>query len=329
VLRLATRGSPLALWQAHRVAGLLDRAGVLSSLVVVTTDGDRRTDLPLDRIGGQGVFVKEVQAAVLRGDADAAVHSAKDLPATAAHGPAGLVLTAFPERADARDVLVGASLASLPTGSTVATGSARRRAQLANLRPDLTFAGLRGNLAARLAAVGVEGVAAVVVAKAALDRLTWSPPAGTDIEVLEPEVMLPQVGQGALAVECRSDDTATRAILAAIDDPGTRDLVVAERAFLAELGGGCTLPVGAHARWATGPDPGPESPEDPAAMRLTGLLASSDGHVVLRHGQCGGNGEVLGRAVARYLLDDAGGSDLGQWDEGPDRLPGDGSTVRV
>ena len=153
-LRLATRGSPLAMWQARRVEELLHRSGVSTSLVVVETTGDRRLDVPLDRLGGQGVFVKEVQAAVIGGEADAAVHSAKDLPASAEHCVPGLVLAAFPERADARDVLVGGRLASLPVGATVATGSARRRVQLANLRPDLTFAGLRGNLATRLATVG-------------------------------------------------------------------------------------------------------------------------------------------------------------------------------
>ena len=313
-LRLATRGSPLALWQAHRVADLLHRAGVETSLAVVETTGDRKLDVPLDRLGGQGVFVKEVQAAVMAGEADAAVHSAKDLPASAELHVPGLVLAAFPERADSRDMLVGARLESLPVGSTVATGSARRRAQLANLRPDLTFAGLRGNLATRLATVADGGarrgaVAAVVVAKAAVDRLAWTPPAGLEVEVLEPMTMLPQVGQGALAVECREDDDDARRALVAIDDPGTRRLVTAERAFLAELGGGCTLPVGAHAQSAPSADGSGR-----ATIRLDGMLASGDGLVVLRHGRSGDDPDELGRAVARYLLDGAGGYDLGEWE---------------
>lgn len=349
-LRLATRGSPLALWQARRVEELLNRSGVGTSLVVVETTGDRRLDVPLDRLGGQGVFVKEVQAAVIGGEADAAVHSAKDLPASAELCGPGLVLAAFPERADARDVLVGGRLGSLPVGATVATGSARRRVQLANLRPDLTFAGLRGNLATRLAVVGAgsvgagsvgagsvrEGsvsagsvgagsVGAVVVAKAALDRLGWSPPAGLEFEVFDTETMLPQVGQGALAVECREDDDVARRALAAIDDPRIRRLVTSERAFLAELGGGCTLPVGAHAEPV---GPGVES--DRTAIRLNGMLASADGLVVLRHELTGDRPERLGRAVARYLLDGAGGHDLGEWGPGPgendevaaDRPPG-------
>jgi hydroxymethylbilane synthase len=310
-LRLATRGSPLALWQAHRVEELLHRSGVSASLVVIETTGDRRLDVPLDRLGGQGVFVKEVQAAVIAGEADAAVHSAKDLPASAELCVPGLVLAAFPERADARDVLVGGRLDSLPVGATVATGSARRRVQLANLRPDLTFAGLRGNLATRLAVVGAGAVAAVVVAKAALDRLGWSPPAGLEFEVFDTGTMLPQVGQGALAVECREDDAVARRALAAIDDLGTRRLVTSERAFLAELGGGCTLPVGAHAEFV---EPGPQP--DRTAIRLNGMLASADGLVVLRHELTGDRPDRLGRAVARYLLDGAGGHDLGEWGPG-------------
>ena len=303
-LRLATRGSPLARWQASRVAGLLEGVGTASTVVVVETMADRRTDVPLDRLGGQGVFVKEVQAAVVRGRADAAVHSAKDLPASPDLHVPDLVLAALPERADPRDALVGGGLDSLPTGAVVATGSARRRVQLANLRPDLTFVGLRGNLAARLARVGVDGIAAVVVAQAALDRLGWSPPEGVVVEALEPDVMLPQVGQGALAVECRVDDRATRAALDAIHDPTVGPSVEAERAFLAELGGGCTLPVGAHARWVAG------SPSD---LRLTGMMASDDGAVVVRHAEEGSRPDVLGRTVARYLLDEAGGRDLGVW----------------
>ena len=312
-LRLATRGSPLALWQARGVQALLAAAGVRARPVVVDTEGDRRTDVPLAQLGGQGVFVKEVQAAVVRGDADAAVHSAKDLPASDALVVPGLVLAAFPERGDPRDVLVGARLGTLPTGATVATGSARRRVQLANLRPDLTFADLRGNLATRLARVGDDGITAVVAARAALDRLAWRAPEGMEVETLEPGILLPQVAQGALAVECRADDEATLELLAMIDDAGVREVVEAERAFLAELGGGCTLPVGAHAV--------AEHPEDGrrggTRLRLTGLLAGADGHVVLRHESTGDDGPALGRAVARYLLDDAGGADLGPWSPVP------------
>jgi hydroxymethylbilane synthase len=299
-LRLATRGSPLARWQADRVAGLLALAGIEASLVVVETEGDRRTDVPIQALGGQGVFVKEVQAAVARGDADAAVHSAKDLPAAPEAQVPGLVLAAFPERADPRDLLVGARLDTLPAAALVATGSARRRVQLANLRPDLLFCDLRGNLATRLAAV--DDVTAVVVAAAGVDRLAWTPPAGVEVDRLDPGVMLPQVGQGALAVECRTDDGRTRSALGAIDDAAVRNAVEAERSFLAELGGGCTLPVGAHAM---------ADPE--AGLALTGMVASDDGRIVLRHADRGEDPVALGRAVARYLLDEAGADGLGAW----------------
>jgi hydroxymethylbilane synthase len=302
VLRLATRGSPLARWQAERVGALLAAQGSATELVVVETEGDRRRDVPLDRLGGQGVFVKEVQAAVARGDADAAVHSATDLPASEPPGIPDLVLAAVPERADPRDTLVGGTLADLPTASTVATGSARRRAQLANLRPDLLFADLRGNLATRIATAGTGGVAAVVVAQAALDRLGWRAPGGLVTEVLDTETMVPQVGQGALAVECRGGDAATLAALAAIDDPVAHRLVGAERAFLAELGGGCTLPVGAYAELAGERSAHPERAE----VMLSGMLAGFGGTVVLRY-RCGGvDGEALGREVARALLERAG-----------------------
>ncbi|MGH9078720.1 MAG: hydroxymethylbilane synthase [Acidimicrobiales bacterium] len=316
-LRLATRGSPLARWQAGRVADLLVEAGCRPSLVVVETDGDRRADVPIDRIGGQGVFVKEVQAAVARGDADAAVHSAKDLPAGTGASP--LVLAAVPERADPRDLLVGGALDSLPAGATVATGSARRRAQLANLRPDLTFTGLRGNLATRLAAVGTRGIAAVMVAKAAVDRLDWRPPDGMQTEVLEPDIMVPQVGQGALAVECRPGDDATRSRLEAVHDVVAGPPVAAERAYLAALGGGCTLPVGAYAAWTTEREEpgGREEGSGGRVIQLRGMIASGDGRVVLRHTRSGTDPEALGREVARYLLEDAGGRDLGEWVPAP------------
>ena len=209
-------------------------------LIVVETTGDSRQDIPISDLGGQGMFVKEVQAAVLARRADIAVHSAKDLPSVTAPG---LTLGAVPIRADPRDALVGSTLAGLQPGALVATGSARRRAQLAWLRPDLTFAGLRGNMATRLDRV--PGGGAIVVAVAALQRLGWSARAD---EVLDVSVMLPQVGQGAIGVECRSDDDQTIAVLAAIDDPEARLAVEAERAFLARLGGGCTLPVGAYAQ---------------------------------------------------------------------------------
>lgn len=286
-LRVATRGSPLALAQAERVAELL---GGEHELVAVSTTGDRRADVPIWRMGGKGVFVKEVQQAVLEGRADVAVHSAKDLPSWT---PEGLVIGAFPERLDPRDALVGSRLADLPTGAAVATGSVRRRAQLAALRPDLTFAPLRGNVETRLRRSAAH--AAGVFARAALVR------AGLDdhaSEILDPHVMLPQVGQGALAVECRVDDDATRDRLAAIDDAAVRTAVTAERGYLAELGGGCNLPAGALAEVANG------------TVRVEALLASLDGHVVLRHVATGTDPEETGRRLARELVEEQGGRAL-------------------
>lgn len=264
-LRVATRGSELALVQAGRVATLLR---VPSELVIVSTRGDRDRATALHVLGGTGVFVKEVQEAVLADAADIAVHSAKDLPSST---PDGLVLACVPERVDVRDALVGATLETLPVGACVATGSVRRRAQLAHARPDLTFTELRGNMGTRLARVDSDAVDAVVVAAAALDRLGL----GERIaQRLAPSVMTPQVAQGALAVECRADDEETRALLAEIDDVDAHVAVRAERAFLAELGEGCSLPVGAWARY--------ERPGGDRIFKIDGVVASLDGHVVLR-----------------------------------------------
>lgn len=287
-LRIATRGSDLARWQANHVASLL---GADAELVIVETTGDRRTDESIASLGGKGVFVKEVQAAVLDGRADLAVHSAKDLPSQTF---AGLTIAAVPQRGDARDALVGRSLADLPPGGLVATGSARRRAQLADLRPDLTFTGLRGNIPTRLAKAADHD--AIVVAAVALERLGL---AGRIAEILSTSAMVPQVGQGALAIECRDDDHDTRTRLASIEHAPSRRAVDAERAFLAELGGDCDLPAGAHGVVAAG-----------GTIRLDGLLASLDGRVVLRHRAAGHDPAMLGREVARHLLDKAGGRQL-------------------
>ena len=283
-LRVATRGSALARWQAERV---LDRLGGAGELVVITTAGDRDRDTPIHTLGGQGVFVSEVQDAVADGRADIAVHSAKDLPPIT---PPGLRLASIPERADARDALVGASLDTLPTGARVGTGSVRRRAQLAHHRPDLTFGELRGNVPTRLERL--DRFDAVVIAAAALDRLGL---VDERVHRLEPSTLLPQVAQGALAVECRADDTATIAALHAIEDVDARRAVDAERAFLAELGGGCDAPVGALAR--TGPD----------GVTIDALLASLDGRVVLRATARDENPERAGHAAARQLVDEHGG----------------------
>ncbi len=255
-LRLATRGSAQARTQAQVVAETMMAANpdLIVELAFVETLGDRtqHTEVPLHTIGGQGVFVKEIQHAVLRGEADMAVHSAKDLPSTAAEG---LHLAAFCERRDARDALIGSTLDGLPLGATVATGSVRRRAQLAAARHDLQFVELRGNIHTRLGKVPPNG--AIVMAAAALEIL------GLLDEIddyLPPTSFVPSPGQGCVAVECRADDAEMINVLASIDHHATRQAVEVERAFLAELGSGCSLPVGAHA----------------VDRRLTAFLAAAD-----------------------------------------------------
>ena len=290
LFRLATRKSPLALWQANHVASLLTAShpALRVELVTVTTSGDRRSDVPVWEIGGQGVFVREVQSAVLDGRADAAVHSAKDLPPVTAPG---LCLAAVPPRGDVRDALVGRRLADLAPGAPVATGSQRRRAQLAWLRPDLTFHSLRGNIETRLARIPEGG--AIVVAQAALTRLELAP---EPMEAMGIDVMLPQVAQGALAVECRSDDATGRDLLAPLEDPVARQSVDAERAFLVTIGGACDLPVAGHARLTAGGE-----------LRLDGLLAAPDGSSLVRCAASARPDEaaVLGQRVAEMVL--AGG----------------------
>jgi hydroxymethylbilane synthase len=289
------------LFQARRVAERL--AGLPGApqceLVVVQTTGDALAHVPVAQLGGQGAFVKEVQVAVLDGRADLAVHSAKDLPSDT---PPGLVLACVPERADPRDALVGCTLEDLPTGATVATGSVRRRAQLAWLRPDLTFCDLRGNMATRLDRA--RAVGAGVLALAALERLGLTEHVA---EALDPRTLLPQVGQGALGVECRAGDGGVLELLAAVDDPCAHAAVEAERAFLGALGGGCTLPLGALAVLVDGG----------VRLSIDGCLASRDGRILLRKNLRGPVSEPgeLGRRLAAVLLDDCGGRWLDDWAE--------------
>ena len=295
VLRAATRGSPLALWQATHVAGLIATAlpGLTVEVVVVDTEGDRRLDVPISTFGGKGIFAKEVQQAVLDGQADFAVHSLKDLPSVPLPG---LALAAVPERGEVRDALVGATLAELPAGATVATGSQRRRVQLAQIRPDLQFAELRGNMATRLSKVPEGG--AIVVAAVALQRLRLAEHLS---EVLSADEVVPQVGQGALALECREDDDVVRQLLAFVEHAETRRCVDAERAFLAELGGDCDLPAGAHAVLATAPD-GTE------ALQLSAILATEGSAAgrLHRHRAFGDDPVALGTQVARHLRAELG-----------------------
>lgn len=240
LVRIATRSSAQARTQAQWVADALmaSHPGLAVELVFVDTTGDQRQDVPLHTMGGVGVFVKEVQRAVLDGRAELAAHSAKDLPSTPAEG---LLLAAFCERRSAADALVGATLDELPSGAPVATGSVRRRAQLASVRPDLQFHELRGNIQTRLSKLPDGG--AIVMAVAAMQILGLTEHIA---EVLDPTLFVPAVGQGCVAVECAAGDDTTARLLVAVDHVPTRAAVEVERAFLATLGSGCSLPVGAY-----------------------------------------------------------------------------------
>lgn len=286
-LRAATRGSKLALWQTNHVASLL---GVPVEPLIIETKGDKDRSVPIEAMSGQGIFVKEVQNAVLNGEADFAVHSAKDLTSTTAEG---LVLACVPERGDPRDALVGCALDDLPSGALIATGSVRRRAQLASMRPDLTFAGLRGNVDTRLEKA--KNFTAIVSAYAPLIRLNRL---DVDAYPMEPEVFLPQVAQGALAVECRADDEEMQALLANIEHAESRRCVDAERSYLATLGGGCDVPVGAYA----------VIEGDNVFLRC--MMASLDGRVMLRRRGWANDGVALGRELALQLLQKDGGAEL-------------------
>jgi hydroxymethylbilane synthase len=300
VLVLGTRASKLAMTQSATVARALElAAGVSVTLVEISTQGDR-SSAAIEQLGGTGVFVTALRERLLAGDVDLAVHSLKDLPT----GPApGLVVAAVPLREDPRDALVardGLTLNELPAGARIGTGSPRRAAQLRALGREFEVVPIRGNVDTRLGKVGSGQLDAVVLARAGLARLGRL----ADItEVLDPLTMLPAPGQGALAVECRSDDAELATMLALLDDAGTRAAVLAERTLLAELEAGCTAPVGAYAEVAEG-DRGLE-------IYLRGVVVSVDGSTDLRLSATGpfDDAEAVGRRLAADLLD-AGAADL-------------------
>jgi hydroxymethylbilane synthase len=289
MIRLATRASRLALIQARAVAGPLEAAGARVEIVPMRTEGDRRAEARLAAIGGKGLFVREIEEALLRGEADVAVHSLKDLPAEV---PAGLTLAVFPEREDPRDVLVtrgAGGLDVLPRGARVGTSSPRRRAITLALRGDLCVLPIRGNVDTRLAKLDAGDYDALVLAAAGLRRLGVSARHATP---LAPDVFVPAVGQGVLGVQARADDAATLAALRPLDHAPTRACAEAERAFLARLGASCVTPMAAHARYAEG------------RVVMDAVVASDDGHKVLReHGEGAvSEAAALGRRVAEALL---------------------------
>ena len=292
-LRLGTRGSALALAQSGAVARRVEATGVPVDSVVIRTSGDRLVDVSLAKVGGKGLFLKEIEEALAAGEVDFAVHSMKDVPAEL---PAGFAIAAVPEREDVRDVVVareplaGDPLESLPRGSRVGTGSLRRRALLRSLRPDLVVVPMRGNVDTRLRKLREGEFDAIVLAAAGLRRLSLDVGASP----LDPVRFLPAPGQGALALEVRAGDAATAARLAPLHDAAARAACDGERAFLRALGASCQVPVAAHAR----PAPG-------GALRLDGLVASLDGRTVLRDSvetDAAGAAEA-GARLARILLE--------------------------
>lgn len=290
-LRLGTRGSPLALWQARHVAARLTGAhpGLVVDIVVIKTQGDQRTDVPLGAVGGKGVFVREIEDALLDRSIDFAVHSLKDMPT---EQPDGLVLTAFLERHDPRDALLttaGFEFAELPDATLVATGSPRRRSQLRHARPDLGMTLVRGNVDTRIRKLKEGGFGAMVLAVAGVERLGI---AEVPLRPIPVSVSLPAVGQGAIAVEARIDDAATRRALEVLDHAPTATCTAAERAFLRRLGGGCLAPATAHAVL------------EGARIRVEAMVGDPDGRRLLREGEEGpaSEGDAIGERLADRLL---------------------------
>lgn len=292
-IRIATRGSKLALWQAHHVKQRLEaEPGVTVELVVLSTAGDRTLDRPLAEVGGKGLFVKEIEAALLDRRADVAVHSMKDLPAGI---PEGLALAAVPEREDPRDALIvrpglaAKTLAELPPGARLGTSSLRRLCQVKSTRPDLDVVSLRGNVDTRLGRVAAGELDAIVLAVAGLKRLGLD---GRITRALEVEEALPAIGQGALAIQTRADDPAVRERVGRLHHSSTAIAVAAERAFLACLDGSCRTPMAAHAILVEG------------RLQVDGLVGRPDGTVMLRDRVSGSPSaaEALGTDLAERLL---------------------------
>ena len=298
-LVIGTRGSKLALWQAEWVHAQLREMepGLPVSLRRIKTAGDKILDTPLAAIGGKGLFVKEIEEALLRGEIDLAVHSMKDVPT---HVPPGLEILAIPEREDPRDVLIsrgGMTLERLERGARIGTSSLRRQAQLLNLRPDLSIQVLRGNLDTRLRKLAAGEYDGIVLAAAGLRRLGW---ADRVTEYLSPDVCLPAIGQGALALEGRADDAFVRDVAARLDHRPTRLAVTAERALLERLEGGCQVPIAAHAM------------VEGDALMMNALVAGVDGRRLVRDSIRGGVEEAhhLGVRLAERLLERGGGEIL-------------------
>jgi len=285
VIVIGSRGSKLALWQAHHIAARLAELGAETKIEIIKTTGDKITDVPLAKVGGKGLFTKEIEEALLARAIDVAVHSLKDMPAEI---PAGLTLSAIPEREDPRDALVGLSLAELSAGSRVGTSSLRRAAQLRALGRGMITETLRGNVDTRLRKLDEGEYDAIVLAAAGLRRLGWQ---DRIRELIPVEAMCPAVGQGALAIETRDDGGAAQRMVALLDHPATMTAVTAERAMLATLEGGCQVPIGGYATFEQG------------TVHLRAIVASPDGARIVRGERSGSDATKVGTELARELLE--------------------------
>ena len=283
---IASRGSQLALWQARFISAKLAELGHECRIEIIKTTGDKITDVPLAKVGTKGLFTKEIEEALLDGRADLAVHSLKDLPTEL---PAGMVLAAVPEREDPRDAVAGTRLGDLSKGARVGTSSLRRAAQLRRIRPDLEIESVRGNVDTRLRKLDEGQYASILLAAAGLKRLGWG---GRIAEILDPEIMCPAVGQGALAIETL-ESGAGRDAVRALDDAASHTAVAAERGVLAALGGGCQVPIGAHAT------------VEGESLRLLGVVASPAGDALIRAQAEGPAADAarIGAALGQQLLD--------------------------
>ncbi|MGD9016256.1 MAG: hydroxymethylbilane synthase [Desulfobacterales bacterium] len=291
-IHIGTRGSQLALWQANWVKDTLKRhhPGIHVELTVIKTKGDKILDVPLAKVGGKGLFVKEIEEALLDGRIDLAVHSMKDMPSDI---PEGLAIGAVPARENPKDALIAASasgLSGLPEGAVIGTSSLRRGSQILHIRPDLRIRPLRGNLDTRLRKLDTGDFDAIILAAAGVRRLGL---ASRITELLEEQIMLPAVGQGALCVEIRQNDPRVHPLIAPLEDWDTRCAVTAERSFLHRLEGGCQVPIAGHAS------------VDGDEVELTGLVADLSGQTVIKSMARGPvvNAGALGLKLAETLLD--------------------------
>jgi hydroxymethylbilane synthase len=283
---IGSRGSQLALWQARHIQACLTELGAEARIEIIKTSGDRIQDVPLSKVGGKGLFTKEIEEALLDRSIDLAVHSMKDVPTEL---PAGLILSAIPEREEPRDALIGARVSELREGMKVGTSSLRRSSQLLALGRGLKIEMLRGNVDTRLRKLDEGQYDAIVLAAAGLRRLGW---ADRITELIPSEVMCPAVGQGALAIETRDDGGPAQEVAWKLDHAATRVAVTAERALLLVLGGGCQVPVGAHATVTAD------------GVRLVAIVARPDGSEIVRGELAGRDAQHVGETLGRTLLDD-------------------------